>query len=232
MFATEVDLPSDDVSIEFKRFYNSGDSSSNGLSAGWRHSFSRNIKPKYSGSTHKPYAVHPDNSSLYTSEAAACTSGFAEIKNRVATWTNAVASYGNNVCTLTVGGTYIGTLNLYYQSPPTPAPGSTVLIALDAARDDGQLVSFLVNGSAITAPPGIKLRLQQTGVGYTLTDATDTVETYDAGGKLQLVNSRAGVTQVVGYDSLGRLSTVTDSFGHSLTLTYDSQGRLSSVTRQ
>jgi YD repeat-containing protein len=232
MYATEADLPSAGSSIEFKRFYNSTDSSSSGLSAGWRHSFSRSIKPKYSGSTHKPYVVHPDNSSLYTTESAACTSGFAQIKARVSTWANATATYNNGVCTLSVGGTPIGTLPLYYQSQPTPAPGAAVLVGLDATRDDGQLVSFQVSGSSISAPPSIRLKLQQSGGGYTLTDVNDNVEAYNTNGKLTSVTSRAGVVQTIGYDSSGRLSNVTDSFGHSLTLTYDSQGRLATVTRQ
>jgi YD repeat-containing protein len=232
MYSTEVDIAGHQSSIEFKRFYNSRSLAGSGLSPGWRHSFSRSIKPKYSGSGHKTYVVHPDNSSLYTAESAACTSGFAEIKSRVSTWANATASYASGVCTLSVGSTPIGTLPLYYQSQPTPAPGTLVLIALNATRDDGQLVSFRVDGSSISAPPSIKLKLVQTGSGYALTDANDTVEAYDTAGKLLSTTSRAGVVQTIGYDSSGRLSTVMDSFGHSLTLTYDSQGRLSTVTRQ
>jgi YD repeat-containing protein len=232
MYSVEADLPNTGSSIEFKRFYNSTDAGSSGLSAGWRHSFSRSIKPMYSGSSHKLYVVQPENSSLYTTEAAACTSGFAEIKARVSAWANATATYSNNVCTLSVGGTPIGTLPLYYQSQPTPAPGSTVLIGLEATRDDGELVSFRVSGSSVTAPPSIKLKLQQIASGYTLTDVNDNVEIYNANGKLTSVKSPAGVVQTMGYDSASRLSTVTDSFGHSLTLTYDSQGRLATVTRQ
>jgi len=231
MHSSEADVTGNGTSLQFKRFYNSAESN-HGLSAGWRYSFGRSVKPQYSSSTHQPYAPTPDNSSLYTTEAAACTSGFAEIKSRVSTWANATASYGNGACTLTVGATTIGTLPVLYTSPPTPAPGTTVLIGVDAIRDDGQLVRFMVNGSSLVALPSINLKLQQTGSGYTLTDADDTVEAYDTSGRLMSITSRAGVVQTMSYDTSGRLSTVTDSFGHQITLGYDTQNRLSTVTRQ
>jgi YD repeat-containing protein len=99
-------------------------------------------------------------------------------------------------------------------------------------RDDGQLISFPVNGTSITAPPSINLKLQQTASGYMLADANDTIEVYDPNGKLLTVTSRAGVVQTMSYDTLGRLSGVTDSFGHRFTLSYDSQNRLITVTLQ
>jgi YD repeat-containing protein len=73
-------------------------------------------------------------------------------------------------------------------------------------------------------------RLQQTGSGYTLTDANDTAEAYDANGRLVTVTSRAGVVQTLTYNGSDSLANVTDSFGHSITIGYDSLGRLSSVT--
>jgi len=97
-------------------------------------------------------------------------------------------------------------------------------------RDDGQLISFTLQGGSIVAPPSIGLKLQQTSSGYTLTDQNDNAETYDANGKLLSLTNRAGVVQTMNYDGSGRLGTVTDSFGHRLSLSYDSQGRVSSVT--
>jgi YD repeat-containing protein len=232
VYDTFVDVPPTPDSVAFKRFYNNTDPGNAALSEGWRHSFSRSITPRYSSSTYQPYVVRPENSSLYSDEAVACTSGFAEIKSRVSTWTNATASYANGACTLNVGATTIGTLPILYESSPTPAPNTTIIIAYDTTRDDGQLISFTLNGTSIVAPPTINLNLQQTSSGYTLTDANDTVETYDTNGKLLSITGRAGTVQTMSYDPSGRLSGVTDSFGHRLTLSYDSQNRLITVTRQ
>jgi YD repeat-containing protein len=231
VYDTITDVPSISGSPAFHHFYNSTDSGSPDLSAGWRHSFSRNIQPKYGSTDYRPYVQTQDTSSLYTDEATACISGFAEIKARSSTWANATASYANGVCSLNTGSTRIGTLTLLYTSTPTPDPSTLTLVGYDATRDDGQLVSFSVQGGSIVAPPSIGLKLQQTSSGYTLTDGSDNVETYDANGKLLSVTSPAGVVQTMTYDSSGRLGTVTDSFGHRLSLSYDGQGRLSSVAR-
>jgi len=232
-YSVETDLGGGVGQTGFQRFYNSVDSgNSSALSTGWRSSFRRSVQPRYGGTGYDGgYVGDADRSSLYTDEATACTSGFAQIKGQVSTWTNATASYANGVCTLSVGTTQIGTLPLLYQSPPTPNPSTQQLVGYDAVRDDGQVVSFGVNGTVINAPAGIGLRLQQTAGGFTLTDEADNIETYSANGALLTVTSRAGLVQTMGYDSSGRLSTVTDNFGHRLSLSYDSQGRLSSVTR-
>lgn len=232
MFLVDDDITPGGGQIAFKRFYNSIDSTGPSLGTGWRHSYSRNIKSKSSGSSYRAYVSSADNSSRYSSESAACLSGFAEIKSRVSTWATATASYVNGSCDLTVGGARISQLQLLYTSPPTPAPGSTSVIAFDATRDDGEVVSFPVSGSSISAPAGITLRLTKTVSGYTVTDSNDAVETYDTSGRLQTITTRAGVVQSMVYDTAGRLSTVTDSLGHGLTLGYDAQNRLTSVTRQ
>jgi YD repeat-containing protein len=235
VYDTIVDLPSPANSLSFKRYYNSSDVSltyPTFLNPGWRHSFSRSIQPRYASLDYLPYAQNADNSSLYTDEATACTSGFAEIKAGVSTWANASASYANGVCALSVGGTQIGTLTIHYAAWPAHIPSALILVGFDALRDDGQLVSFNLHNGALVAPPDIPLQMQQTASGYTLTDPSDTVETYDSTGKLLSVTSRTGVVQTINYDTSARLSTVTDNFGHQLTLSYDSQGRLSSVTRQ
>jgi RHS repeat-associated protein len=216
--------------IEIRRFYNSTDNNSTDLGAGWRHSYSRGIKPSYSSSSYQSYVSSADNSSLYSDEATACGTGFAQIKSRVSAWANATASYAGSTCTLTVGSNVVGALPILYTSPPTPAPGTTSIIGFEATRDDGQVVSFTVSGSSILAPPGTTLRLQQSGSGYTMRDADDNVESYDAAGKLLSITSRAGVLQTLSYDSSARLTGVTDSFGHSITLGYDGQNRLASVT--
>lgn len=232
VFLQQPDTGTQGSPPEFLRFYDSTIAGTGDLGPGWRHSYSRSITPIYSSSSYEPYVASVYTSSLYNDEATACTSGFAQIKGQVTTWANATASYANGVCTLTVGTTVIGTLTIYYESQPTPAPGSTVVIAYQATRDDGQVVSFMANGGAITASPNVALTLQATGSGYTLSDESDNLESYDSNGVLLSVTTRAGVVQTVGYDGLGRLSTVTDSFGHRLTLTYNGQGYIASMVRQ
>lgn len=232
MYLEEKDLGGDVPGLSFQRFYNSTSQAAGDISAGWRHTFSRNITPLYGGTTYQPYSSGGPNSSLFTSESSACTSGFAQIKSQVSTWASASASYSNGVCTLTVGSATIGTLALQYESPPTPDPTSETVIGYEAIRDDGQAIDFLLVSGVPTSPSGTRLKLQLISGGFSLTDAQDNVETYNSSGLLQSATTRAGVVQTMSYNSSNQLTTVTDNFGHSLTLTYNSQGALSSVTRQ
>jgi RHS repeat-associated protein len=225
VFSSETDV---DGPVPFQRYYNSLIDANSLLSPGWTHSFSRSITRRLSNSNYLPYAPGPKASSLYATEEAACVSGFAEIKSQVGAWTNASASYSNGQCNLTVAGAPIGTLSLNYSTQPYPVAPTP--IAFDARRDDGRVVSFVVNGSSIVAPQGIAMRLQETAGGFTLTDEKDNVETYDTNGKLLTIVSRDGVTHSMGYDASGRLATVTDSFGHGISLSYNAQGKLASVT--
>lgn len=167
--------------------------------------------------------------SLYSTASAACTSGFAEIKDRVSTWQSATASFSGDVCTLSVGGVSVGTLAVLTKGRLDPVPSSTI-VALEAVRDDGQVVRFLVQGSAIVAPPSVRLRLGAVSGGYALEDEADNVESYDSSGRLLSVSTRGGIVHTMGYDAAQRLSTVTDSFGHALTLGYDILSRLKSMT--
>jgi YD repeat-containing protein len=57
----------------------------------------------------------------------------------------------------------------------------------------------------------------------------DSVETYDAQGRLLSVAERNGWTTTLTYDAQGRLITLTNAFGRQLRLAYDAQGRLAQV---
>lgn len=231
MTSAETDLRDATGTVPFRRFYNS--SSGAGPLTVWRSSFLRSIAPRYAGNSYSgPYLATLYNSSLYNDEASACTSGFAEIQGRVSAWASAAASYANGVCSLSTGGSSNGTLPLIYSDPSVPDPINQPLIGYDAIRDDGQVVSFQLQGNTLTAPTGTVLRLQMSGSGFTLIDETDSTESYNTSGRLLSVTSRAGLVQTMGYDAAGRLSTVTDSFGHIWTMSYDSQGRPLSVTKQ
>jgi len=212
----------------FQRFYNSTNTTNSDLGISWRHSFSRSIKSRYASVPYQEYAQTSDNSSLYTTPAAACTSGFSQLSSRLHMPSNTTASYANGICTLSSSGVTVGTLPIASTSLASAWAGST-LTGFDVTRDDGQLISFLFNGSTLVAPPSINLKLQQSGSGYTITDSDDNVETYNSNGTLLSIATRGGITQTLVYDGSGRLSTVTDSFGHGITLNYDTQNRLANL---
>jgi YD repeat-containing protein len=233
VFSSEHDVGGATNALAIRRFYNSnsGDLASNNL-AGWRYGFSRHIEAVRNVASFQAHdATDPSNSSLYQTAALACTAGFAQIQSKVPNWSGVTANYANDKCSLSKGGVNVGTLPILFAFPQLPPSRSNVL-RIDATRDDGNVVSFNFQGGVTIPPPGTAMRLQQIPSGYTLTDANDTVETYDSNGVLQTITSRAGVTQTMSYDVSGRLVTVTDSFGHRLTLSYDPQNRVISVTRQ
>lgn len=214
----------------FRRFYNSQDSNNIDMGIGWRHSYSRNIKVKYQQIPQQPYiSPSPGTSSLYVDAASACTGGFAELKSQVSTWQNATATYANGVCSLSNGSTSIGTLTIKVSTPDQASPPSPTVVGADVTRDDGRVISFLMQGTSLVAPPGVSLRMQQTSGGYSIIDENDTIENYDSTGKLLSITSRGGVVQTLSYDGAGRLSNIVDSFGHSYTLTYDWKNRVATL---
>lgn len=229
VFSVNGDTLAVSNNLDLSRYYNSLDAGTDDLTGGWRHSFSRTIRPRYLPIAYRPYvAADALNSSLYADEAAACTNGFLEIRPRMPGLASAIATYENGACKLSTSGMFQGTLQLYadqageFQSLP--------LIGFDAVRDDGQQITFVINSGAIASPSGVNLKLTQVGSGYSLIDGNDSIESYDTSGKLLSVTYRTGVVQTMSYDASGRLIGVTDSFGHQLILNYDAQGRLSAVT--
>jgi RHS repeat-associated protein len=230
VFRTEVDVKEQPVSgLQFSRFYNSLTSGSGDLSPGWRHSFSRNITPRYQSVPYQPYVQSSGNTALYSTPDAACAAGLSQYSPYLAP-PNAVGSYTNGVCTISVGSRVVATLPIYSPSHTVVLIGGGALLGFDVRRDDGQLISFSINAGSIVAPASIALTLHQTGSGFTLTDDNDNVETYDAAGKLLSIANRAGTTQTLNYTGAGQLSSVVDTFGNSIALAYDTQGRIASVT--
>jgi RHS repeat-associated protein len=205
--------------LGFKRYYNSLDSSSGDMGPGWRHSFSRNLGIQFvsTGSTLV--------SSPYSTQAAACTSGWAQIQSGVAGFQAASASYSNGICTVSSGSA-----SMVLPIGLVPSGGS--LIIVQAFRDDGHIVNFTTNGSGFTVEPGVGYQLATTqSGGYQLIDEQDNVEIYDSTGRLLSITDRAGNTQTLTYNaSSGLLSSLTDTFGHTLTFSYNGQSRLQSVS--
>ena len=233
-FLVDTDVPSisSEHPLSFSRYFNSLDATSVDLGPGWRHNFSRHLTFDYSYPTVQPPAT--GFSSLYSSQAAACTSGWMQIRGQVQGLQNATASFSNGVCTLSLNGSALMTLPIYDNRGQYITVDSAIstLALVNAYRDDGHVINFTAGSSGFAAEPGVGYRLVSTSSGgYQLIDEQDTVEIYDSTGKLLSIADRAGNTQTLTYDSsTGRLSSVADNFGHALTLAYDSQNRLASVT--
>jgi YD repeat-containing protein len=63
------------------------------------------------------------------------------------------------------------------------------------------------------------ITVETVGSGLEVTYTDDTVETYDAAGKLLSILKRNGYEQTLAYDGNGDLASVTDSYGRALTFT-------------
>jgi len=109
-------------------------------------------------------------------------------------------------------------------------------LQVTSQRESGVGFAFKNNGTVWSAD-GTRDTLKQitdttgkpSGWQYIAFD-TNTVETYDVGGKLQSVRDRNGRATTLTYNSQNRLTRVTAPSGRSLTFAYDPQGRVSSIT--
>ena len=105
--------------------------------------------------------------------------------------------------------------------------------AVSVERQDGQTLSFALNGTAWTTDSDVDLMLTQAGSTWTLTDSNDTVETYatvsSTLARLTAVRARNGYLQTLSYEG-DQLGSVTDSYNRSLTFSYDGNGLLSEVS--
>jgi YD repeat-containing protein len=213
--------------IAFRRFYNSADATGIDAVIGWRHSYDRSITTIYQNLA----PIYPGSSSTvsptYTTQATACTSGFAAIQSLVSAWAGATATYNSGNCILTKGSATIGTLPIQVFPSPTTPP--TTVIEYDLTRDDGQTLRYTLQNGVISNLPGVSIRLAVTGSGFTVTDDDDNVEVYNSAGVLQSITSRAGVVQTISYDSNGLFHAAVDSFGNSVTVTRNSQNSIGSI---
>ncbi len=105
--------------------------------------------------------------------------------------------------------------------------------SVTAERADGQEVEFTLVGSVWTSDTDVDLNLTNFGSTWTLTDRSDSVETYTANstgrGLLQSIVARGGYTQTVQYDTSNQLASVTDSYGRRLAFVFLA-GKLLTVT--
>ncbi|MDP2027588.1 RHS repeat-associated core domain-containing protein [Sulfuriferula sp.] len=102
--------------------------------------------------------------------------------------------------------------------------------------DGGTLYFNLANGSWLPEADIPDTLTQLTNTSGTVTGwrytaaADDSVELYNAGGQLQSITDRAGLTQTLAYDPNGHLISVTDATGRQLTFTYDTSNRMATMT--
>ncbi|MCC7248214.1 MAG: RHS repeat protein, partial [Lysobacter sp.] len=113
---------------------------------------------------------------------------------------------------------------------------STGTLTVIAYRGSGQGLYFNSNGATTyisdkdTPYTLEKLLSGNTHTGWRLTDAGDTVETYDVEGKLTSVTWPSGEYQTLTYGANQRLSSVIDRAGRKLTFAYDGNSRLQTLT--
>lgn len=112
--------------------------------------------------------------------------------------------------------------------------GTTAMTAPSAAlvqREDGGWQQFVLRGGVYVVNADIPDRLERItdGLGRTtqwrMRDAGDTVQTYDADGRLLSIRNRTGLSHTLVYANDGQLERVEDDFGRSLRFEYDAQTR-------
>lgn len=99
---------------------------------------------------------------------------------------------------------------------------TTSATTVQTTRDDGSVFTFTLVKGVWTPDSDVNVKLTQTASGWIYVSALDEVETYNAGGQLRSIASRAGLTKTFAYDAQGRLGKATDPFGRALTFTYAS----------
>jgi len=106
--------------------------------------------------------------------------------------------------------------------------------SITVRRDDGRQFAFTYANGAWGSDGDVvgTLATVTSGgstTGYTFTNAADETETYNTGGQLQSVRTRAGLVQTMGYNGGGQLTSITDAPGRQVTLTWNGNGQISQV---
>lgn len=132
-----------------------------------------------------------------------------------------------------------------YQSSIHVAPAplgsdATPQNAVDAVlvtRGDGTYSQYVRRGSAYVSDSNIPEPLIRIAdgagntAGWEVTRLSDEVEHYDATGRLQWVQNRAGLRHTLAYNTAEQVTSVSDDFGRSLQFTYDpTTGLLATLT--
>ncbi len=227
--------------LNFTRFYNSlGDHNTSGsLAPGWRHAYSRRLNQGLSNNKITPDSIQSQN---YASPSAACTQGWNDIKYQM--WggslaTSGVVEYtGNLLCRVRVANKTVAYLTIYVPLDVVPAI-DIPLAALQPlptdkvvtlTRSNGAIYYFEnINGQWIE-PFSPKVSLVLDSNGWLFTDADNTQERYDNGGKLLSITDMKGEAQTLSYNTDGLLSRVEISTGEFIQLGYNTSEKISTVT--
>lgn len=112
-----------------------------------------------------------------------------------------------------------------------PSPSSETVAAL---RGDGSAKTFQKSGVHWISTSGpetnTEISADSSGTGWRYFDPTeDSVETYDARGRLLQIVLRNGRTTTLTYGESGKLTHVANHFGQTYRFRYDAQGRIASI---
>jgi len=237
----EVDLLGSHIGApDFVRYYRSKGAykTDENFTTGWRHTYSRRIDEKPEVSPTIAFTVPSDQSSFYATAAEACTSGWPELKDTV--WggdhSTATASFaGGNICRIEEGGTTVAYFRV--RTLPGSYPFTATPDIKTVSRPQGYVETFEWDGSSWINHMNPAVSLVQNGANWEYTDANDTVETYNADGRLISITLRNGLTTTITYGTawhvVGKPTKVTGPFGHYIDLFYEyPSGRFASVDAQ
>jgi len=240
---TEVDYASSAAGgLSFSRYYNSTGAyrTANENATGWRHTYSRELNEQPDKSPAIQFASSTDQSDVYTTASAACTSGWGDIKADV--WggdlSTGTASFANgNTCEISVGGSVKANFDIRSTVAWTGfTPSSTVKTI---TRPNGISHRFVQSGSDWINELDASVKLEASGSNWIFTDRNDTQETYNSSGQLTSIELRNGQVQALTYDLTAAqggdddsdtLDKVVGEFGHTITFSYNDEARLESIT--
>ena len=243
MTESAMDFASGDGRLTFARHYNSNPSLPDVGITGWQNEYAgRHLYPISRGSM-RPNIVASDGSSIssvYSSAAAACVQGMADIVQGLgatagnSAYAGVTATYlGSGQCMLSNGDVVpilnTGTAQVIVGNITDASTGVTVL------RPDGASYHFACKPSTCVSYGQSKIALVMNSSGYALTAENGDVESYDVNGNLQQIVGRDSYTRTLTYNTssssdVASVSTVTDSRGRVLSLTYNDNGQLNQLT--
>ena len=214
--------------LTLSRTYNSATPLSGLLGFNWQHNFAARILPQIEALPLSSNQL-PNASTLYSSMATACTSGWPQIAPAIGS-TATVTGYSNGVCQLSDGTTmqvYSTDVSVAWTATP---PGNTPQFTpLALQRPNGRIVPFVCSAGTCTPRSNVSIKLIPSASGFTVIDEQNRTENYTTTGVLTSVNYLGGYQQSLSYDSNGNLLTVVDSYGRQLTFA-NTNGQLTGVT--
>ena len=104
----------------------------------------------------------------------------------------------------------------------TRDPSTQMIVGIAYVRHSGDAVIFAPNAGAWVTSNVNDVRLSVDGTGWKVALADDTIEFFDASGRLLRVQARNGNSLTNTFNAQNLVSRVTDSFGRAIDVTYES----------